>query len=109
MKDKSTAALFAFFLGGVGAHHYYLGRTARGVVYTLFCWTLIPGLIGFIEGIMLATMDTNAFHLKYNAAYIDHSQEDSVRLDNLKKLHDLKASGALSEEEFHEARKKIVA
>lgn len=32
-KKRSTAALFAMFLGAFGAHHFYLKRTARGLVY----------------------------------------------------------------------------
>ncbi len=33
-KSKLTAALLAFFFGGVGAHRYYLGYKADGLVYT---------------------------------------------------------------------------
>ncbi|RKO71209.1 TM2 domain-containing protein [Sphingobacterium puteale] len=42
MKDKTTAALMAFFLGGFGAHRFYLGQIGLGFLYLLFCWTLIP-------------------------------------------------------------------
>ena len=28
MKDKTTAAILAFFLGGLGAHKFYLGKKA---------------------------------------------------------------------------------
>lgn len=48
-KSKGTAFVLAFFLGGVGAHHYYLGHMGLGVLYTLFFWTLIPALVSFIE------------------------------------------------------------
>ena len=30
MKSKSTATIFAFFLGGLGGHKFYLGETAAG-------------------------------------------------------------------------------
>lgn len=48
-KDSTTAFLFTFFLGGIGAHHFYLGNTGRGVVCALFFWTFIPALIAFFE------------------------------------------------------------
>lgn len=109
MKDKSTATMLCFFLGGVGAHHYYLGNTGRGILYTVFCISLIPSVVAFIEFIMLATMNTNEFHLKYNSAYIDTSAQDSQNLDQLSKLHDLKIKGVISEEEFKKKKDKLIA
>ena len=35
-KDTSVAVLLAVFLGGVGAHHFYLGNIGLGIVYLLF-------------------------------------------------------------------------
>lgn len=59
-KDKVTAGLLGIFLGGIGAHHFYLGNTGLGILYLLFSWTLIPAIVGFIEGIsFLATSDEN--------------------------------------------------
>lgn len=52
-RNRTTAALFAIFLGGIGAHKFYLGRVGWGIVYLLFCWTFIPAVIGVIEGIVL--------------------------------------------------------
>lgn len=101
--------MLCFFLGGVGAHHYYLGNTGRGIAYTVFAITLIPGLVAFVEFIMLATMNTNEFHQKYNASYIDHSEDDLKNLEQLSKLHDLKVKGVISEEEFLDKKKKLIA
>jgi hypothetical protein len=50
-KDRLVAAALALLLGGLGLHKFYLGRTALGVLYLLFCWTGIPSLIAWIEGI----------------------------------------------------------
>ena len=33
MKSKSTAYLLWFFLGGFGAHKFYLGKTGTGILY----------------------------------------------------------------------------
>jgi TM2 domain-containing membrane protein YozV len=57
-KSKTTAAILAIFFGSFGVHHFYLGKTGLGILYLLFFWAYIPGLVGFIEGIvMLATSD----------------------------------------------------
>lgn len=64
-KNKIAAALFAFFLGGFGAHKFYLGKPAWGLVYLLLCWTFIPSLIAFIEFIILLAMSEDKFNAKY--------------------------------------------
>ncbi len=65
-KSKIVAALLALFLGGFGVHKFYLKRIGTGVIYILFCWTFIPSLIAFIEGIILLCMSDNKFNDKYN-------------------------------------------
>jgi TM2 domain-containing membrane protein YozV/ribosomal protein L40E len=64
-KNRIAAALFALLLGGVGIHKFYLGRVGQGILYLIFCWTFIPALIGFIEGIIYLTMGDQAFEAKY--------------------------------------------
>lgn len=65
-KSKYVAAMLAFFLGGFGAHHFYLGNVGLGIVYLLLCWTLVPALIAFIEFIVFLVMPTESFDAKYN-------------------------------------------
>ena len=48
-KSESTGILLAFFLGGVGAHHFYLGEAVLGIVYVVFCWTFIPVIVSLVE------------------------------------------------------------
>lgn len=64
-KSRITAALFAFFLGGFGAHKFYLGQAGKGVLYLVFFWTFIPAILAFIEFILLLTMSDEAFAAKY--------------------------------------------
>jgi len=64
-KNKLTAALLALFLGGIGAHNFYLGQTVMGVLYLLFCWTFIPAILGLIEGLVLLSMSEEKFQKKY--------------------------------------------
>ena len=64
-KSKLAAALFAIFLGGFGIHKFYLGKVFQGVLYLLFCWTGIPFVVGFIEGIVYLVMSEQSFANKY--------------------------------------------
>ncbi|MFP5468572.1 MAG: NINE protein [Alphaproteobacteria bacterium] len=64
-KSRTTAILLAFFLGGLGAHKFYLGRTGAGALYLLFFWTFIPAIIAFVEFIIYITMSDEAFAEKY--------------------------------------------
>ena len=65
-KSRISAALLAFFLGFIGVHKFYLGRPGQGVLYLLFFWTLIPGIIAFVEFILLLCMSDDKFDEKYN-------------------------------------------
>ncbi|MFC3160089.1 TM2 domain-containing membrane protein YozV [Chryseobacterium arachidis] len=66
MKSKSTAALLAFFLGGIGIHRFYLGQNTLGILYLVFCWTFIPALIAFFDFFVLIFMSEDRFNYKYN-------------------------------------------
>jgi TM2 domain-containing membrane protein YozV len=68
MRNKTTAALLAILLGGLGVHKFYLGRPVQGVLYLVFCWTFIPAIVGFIEGLILLSQDEQQFQLAYKAA-----------------------------------------
>jgi TM2 domain-containing membrane protein YozV len=48
-KSRTTALVLTFFLGGLGAHRFYLGQTGLGVLYALFCWTFVPAIVAFVE------------------------------------------------------------
>ena len=72
-KNRVTAALLAIFLGGIGAHEFYLGhgtsgliRLAIGIVGLVI---LIPAasIIGLIEGIIYLTKSDEEFQRVYVA------------------------------------------
>jgi len=48
-RDEVVGILLALFLGGFGAHHFYLRRTGLGILYLCFSWTPITWVLGFIE------------------------------------------------------------
>ncbi len=64
-RSKVAAALFAFFLGGIGGHKFYLGEMGWGIIYLLFCWTGIPAIAALIEFIIYLTMSDEEFARKY--------------------------------------------
>ena len=63
-KNRVTAALFAFFLGGLGAHRFYIGDKLGGFLYLLFFWTFIPALLALIEFIMIISTSDEKFEEK---------------------------------------------
>ena len=48
-KSPKAAFWWAFWLGGIGAHHFYLKNTGRAIMYLLFVWTCVPVLVTFVE------------------------------------------------------------
>lgn len=64
-KSKVAAGLFALFLGGLGVHKFYLGQVGMGILYLLFCWTFIPSVIGFVEGIIYLCQSDEEFACKH--------------------------------------------
>lgn len=65
-KSRVAAILLAFFLGGIGAHKFYLGQTGQGLLYLCFFWTGIPALIALVEAIIYLTMSDAEFEAKYS-------------------------------------------
>ena len=66
MKKKTTAALLAIFLGGLGVHKFYLKEAGSGITYLLFFWTCVPLVLGLIQGINLLSMSEDQFNRRYN-------------------------------------------
>ena len=67
-KSKVAAALLAFFLGGFGAHNFYLGYTGKAVVQLLlgtvgwllfFIGPVVVGIWAFVEFILILTGSIN--------------------------------------------------
>ena len=53
-KSKMAAGLLGVFLGGVGAHNFYLGYTGKAVAQIVLSMCFGVGAIwGFIEGILI--------------------------------------------------------
>jgi TM2 domain-containing membrane protein YozV len=66
IKSKVVAGILGIFLGGIGAHKFYMGKIGMGLLYLLFCWTGVPAIIGFIEGIVYLCSNDENFQLKHH-------------------------------------------
>ncbi len=63
--SKVALLLITFFLGGLGAHKFYLKRYGLGVLYLLFFWTGIPGIIAFVEFILYCLKSETELQQRY--------------------------------------------
>ncbi len=52
-KDEVLGVLLAVFLGSFGLHHFYLRQNGLGILYAIFFWTGVPGLIGLFEAFFM--------------------------------------------------------
>jgi TM2 domain-containing membrane protein YozV len=68
-KNKIVAALLAFFLGPLGIHRFYLGRTGSGIVMLLLTCTLVgllvTGIWAFVDFIRYLIMSDDEFEHRY--------------------------------------------
>lgn len=52
--------LLAIFLGGIGAHDFYVGKPVKGLIKLVFCWTGVPTIISLFN-IIGALMNKDDF------------------------------------------------
>jgi TM2 domain-containing membrane protein YozV len=64
-KDRITAGLLAAMFGLFGVHKFYLKQYGQGLLYLVFFWTIIPGVVGLVEGIRWLTMSDAQFQKRY--------------------------------------------
>jgi len=128
VKNKTTAALLAFFLGWIGVHRFYLEQTGLGFLHLLFCWTTIPLWVSIVDFIVFLTMSKEAFDLKYNPTRVllastmaSSSSAININMTNnnakeggpsmieeIGKLNEMKEKGLLSEDEFQQAKTQLL-
>jgi len=63
-KSKAAVTLWGIFLGGFGAHKFYMGSWGWGIVYLLLCWAYIPFLVALVEWIRYVLMTDEEFARK---------------------------------------------
>jgi arabinogalactan oligomer / maltooligosaccharide transport system permease protein len=70
-KKRINAGLLGIFFGLFGAHKFYLKRKKSALYHLVFFWTLIPGIIGFIEGVLYLTSNNRDFENDYRGNIIN--------------------------------------
>ena len=63
-KSKAAATLWGAFLGGFGAHKFYMGSWGWGIVYLVTCWLYIPFIVAMVEWIRYVLMTDDEFYGK---------------------------------------------
>lgn len=58
--NKVIYCVLCFFLGGIGIHKFYAGKTGAGIAYLLLCWTGIPAIIALVEFIVALCKKSDA-------------------------------------------------
>jgi TM2 domain-containing membrane protein YozV len=48
-RSLGIALILCLFLGAIGIHRFYLKKNVSGVLYLLFCWSLIPAFLSLID------------------------------------------------------------
>jgi TM2 domain-containing membrane protein YozV len=130
MKSRGTAAILALFLGGLGIHKFYLGQGVQGLLYLVFCWTLIPAFIALIECVVYLLMSPTEFDRRYNQAVgggMGNQMGQNVTINlgsdhplagggtrrnltaELRELKELHVAGALTDQEFQVQKQRLLA
>jgi len=64
-RNKVVAGVVAILIGGLGVHRFYLGQW-WGLFYLLLFWTVIPGLISIVEGIVFLVTKQQKWDDRFN-------------------------------------------
>ena len=49
--NKTIYVAMAIVFGDFGVHQFYAGKIKKGILYLLFCWTLIPEIFALFDAI----------------------------------------------------------
>lgn len=52
-KSVASGVVLALLFGGLGVHKFWLGNVALGLLYLVFCWTFIPGIVALIDACLM--------------------------------------------------------
>ncbi len=99
MRNKVTAALLAFFLGGFGIHRFYLGQTVWGIIYALLFWTGVPFVLSVLDALLLLIMPQEVFDAKYN-------RDTQVARRNQRKYQRKQRTHGVSVKKRHQVKKE---
>ena len=67
-QSRGIAALLAIFLGSLGVHYFYLGKTTAGIIFlviSLVSCGSVAAILSLIQGIMMLCMTNEEFERRY--------------------------------------------
>lgn len=67
-KGRATAAFLAFFVGALGVHVIYLGKTSQAFFYLAFFWTLFPTFLASLDFFALLRSPADVLNAKYHVS-----------------------------------------
>lgn len=122
---KRKLAVFLSLLGTIlalpipiaGIHKFYLGQPLWGIIYLLLWNTPIPRIACAIDAVWYLVQDFEQFNLRFNGdnsitslnySGIDPSQVSAIA-QALRELDQLRANGLISEYEFEQKRRQLLA
>ncbi|WP_071516842.1 NINE protein [Geitlerinema sp. PCC 9228] len=111
-RNKWIALVITVFGGWFGIHKFYLGENAAGVLYLLFCWSGIPGIISIFDFLWLLLVSEQEFDRRFNMPILEEKaqsqrnpQEITDTLSSLKRLYE---EGVITAGEYEEKRQKLL-
>ncbi|MFS0689944.1 TerB N-terminal domain-containing protein [Sporosarcina sp. 179-K 8C2 HS] len=104
-KSETAGYIFAALFGGIGVHHFYYRNYIRGFAYLLFCWTLIPVVLGWIDLFFIKKWN-DRINAQIKAGLIN--SPDRKVTHNPTTLEDMKGNANKTEKEVVASPKKIV-
>jgi len=125
MKSKGVAYLLWFFLGFFSAHRFYLGKIGSGLLYfftlQLFGigWVIdlfrLGGMVDIYNALHFGggknvntNTNSNVNNVVVNLSGAGQSSNNNVT-EQLQRLSELKASGALTDDEYNAQKAKLLS
>lgn len=65
IKNQKLTIWFSILFGVFGLHQFYLGQYVKGSLYLVFCWTLVPMIVGWVDAVRTLTMSSFNFEQRY--------------------------------------------
>lgn len=63
---REIYAILAILLGWCGAQYFYSKDITKGILCIIFSWTIIPSLIGLVQGLTALTEEDTYFRYKHS-------------------------------------------
>ena len=67
-------------LGILGIHRFYLGKAVSGILYLLFSWTGVPGMVAIVEVLFMIFMSQKTWARKYNLGVLSKPVSLLIRI-----------------------------